>query len=359
MLRILPRFVAVSALIALLTSASPLQNASIYFGPTANLLQNVTSGPPSFPMSISQLLGLVNSTAGQASWSGVRSAVVASRGALHMRNDIVAQMSFSEQASLAHHALQLNLSVSVEAGGAMCGAGSGGALGHKLVSNVLTAMLAQGVTLSTLLIESVFSRTHAGCPAQAHGVTIAEVTDFVAVIAAAAPATRFFLYDALPHFSVGAWPANLPAYGLELGAILAGLQREMASRGIELRGYWMDCPLEYSRDYPNATSPLPAGDGYKKIAAAVALVHSLGMEAAKTFNSQAGGTASDKLFYEGTLLDQKYTLDALVQASAVLDHWMVETWYPFPRHAAPENAPYTTAFTLAAAIQAAGLAEAL
>jgi hypothetical protein len=71
----------------------------------------------------------------------------------------------------------------------------------------------------------------------------------------------------------------------------------MDNVGVPLAGYWMDCPFEYSRDYPNATSPLPDNAGFKKIAAAVALVKGMGLEIGKTFNSQAGGVSSDKEFY--------------------------------------------------------------
>ena len=62
----------------------------------------------------------------------------------------------------------------------------------------------------------------------------------------------FFIYllycnadDALPHYSVGEWPANAPTYGLDLGTVLTMLQLEMQNVGVPLSGYWLDSPMEY------------------------------------------------------------------------------------------------------------------
>lgn len=310
-----------------------------FFGPTANLL--TPSGEPDFTLSIAQLLGLLDTTAGRDAWSHVRARVVSSGGALHARSNIIVSMTAAERAQLGALSHSLGLSLSLEAGGAMCGAGSGAGIGEK-VAAYLSPVLASGGDVAFVLIESVFSRTVASCPHQAHAETIAQVADFAAAVAVATPRSRFYLYDALPHYSVGPWPANLD-YGLDLGAILVPLQARMASRGVPLCGYWMDCPRDYSVAYPNASAPLPAGDGYKKVAAAVALVQGLGLAAAKTFNSQLGGATSGALFTSETLLDFRDTAVALAAAGVALNESMVETWYEFPQLAAPETEGGTTA----------------
>jgi len=53
--------------------------------------------------------------------------------------------------------------------------------------------------------------------------------------------------------------------------------------------------MKRAGDYPNATSPLPAGSGFKKVADAAALVRGMGLRVGKTFNSQQGGATSDQV----------------------------------------------------------------
>ena len=103
----------------------------------------------------------------------------------------------------------------------------------------------------------------------------------------------------------------------------------------------MDCPYDYSAAYPNATAPRPFGDGWKRVAAAAALVRGLGLEVGKTFNSQAGGATSDALFHALTVADYGNT----TAAGVLLDHHRVETWYEFPKTAAPETLAFTTSYT--------------
>lgn len=130
----------------------------------------------------------------------------------------------------------------------------------------------------------MFSRTRAACPKQPHNETALQLAHFASALKRGlGNDTIFFLYDALPHYAVGTeYPANVAGYDLELGAILNTLAPAMSDRGVSLAGYWMDCPMEYSRDYPLS------GRGYEKVAAVVKLVKSLGLMAGKTFNSQAG-----------------------------------------------------------------------
>jgi hypothetical protein len=83
-------------------------------------------------------------------------------------------------------------------------------------------------------------------------------------------------------------------------------------------------------------------------------VHSMGMLAGKTFNSQQGGATSDKLFYQSTLQDWLEVTTQLGKGSPrggspgphdQLDFVMVESWYYHPLHAAPETQAWTTTFT--------------
>ena len=76
------------------------------------------------------------------------------------------------------------------------------------------------------------------------------------------------------------------------------------------------------------------------------LVQGLGLSVGKTFNSQLGGQTSGELFLSRTVADFEATAAALKAAGVALDAWMVETWYYFPRLAAPEWQAGTTANTL-------------
>lgn len=354
----------VQVLLTTYTTAASLRNPASFFsfGPTANLLKNVTNGPPDFPLSVSQLFGLVSTPEGQDSWYYLRSAVIRSGGALHMRNEILNAMSSQEIKQFALQTRSLGLNLSLEDGGALCGAGSGVTRGNSVIA-MLKPVIANGGTLAFLLLESIFSRTSVTCPTQTLNTTATEIAEFAATVGTGvSPQTvRFFLYDALPHYSVRdvngggvVWPANLPSYGLDLGIVLTLLQGAMLEKGVKLEGYWMDCPYEYSRDYPNATSPYPLGSGWQRVASAVSLVHSLNLKVAKTFNTQSGGSTSNQEFYQFTLQDFKNTSQALAKAGVALDGAMVETWYNFPRLASPETTSYTSAYTALEVVSAFG-----
>lgn len=312
---------------------------TMLLGPTANL--------PSHTELVRQLLDLVEGANATAAWPKTFDHVHTSGGALHVRQQVFGFMTPSQQEAFARATARLGLRVSVESGGALCGAGAGAALAAANARK-LSHFLGAGGRFAFVALESVFSRTRAACRGQSVANTAKELAAYAATLSAdlhpAAAPPLFFLYDALPHMAVGAkWPANIPRYDLELGEVLDALESAMRGRGVELSGYWMDCPYEYSRDYPNATAPLPAGSGFERVAAAAALVRARGLKVGKTFNSQQGGAKSDELFFNNTLRD--WTEAA--EAGATFDYAMVETWYPHPAIAAPEREAYSTTYTAA------------
>lgn len=333
--------------LALTTTANAArpQSPALFFGPTANLQ------PPKLAALVA---GLVSDDAALESWAQTRSRLLTSGGALHLRTMALGAMSPAQQQLLAAASNRLNMTISVEAGGSMCGDGSGATAAENYIANVYSPFLTAGGKIKFLLLESVFSRTAAGCKNQTHAQTAVEVAQFAAKLKAGlGETTVFFLYDALPHFAVGdAWPPNTGhAYQMELGQTITMLQAAMGVEQVELAGYWADSPMEYSRDYPDATNPWPAGSGYKKIAAAVKLVTAtLGLQIGKTFNSQHGGSISGEQFQIGTLYDARQV--ALALANGPDFHYkMVETWYLFPAAAIPEATEYTTANTTLACFE--------
>jgi hypothetical protein len=168
--------------------------------------------------------------------------VMNSHGALHLRTMALAAMDSRQQQLLARATTQLGLQLSVEAGGTMCGAGSGMHTAQAVHSKI-TPFLSAGGTIQFLLLESIFSRTTAGCANQSHSDTAAQVAQFAAGLKEVlGPTVTFFLYDALPHFAVGAeWPPNTASahYQLELGTILTALQAAMQAADVKLTGYWL------------------------------------------------------------------------------------------------------------------------
>jgi hypothetical protein len=344
----------------LLLCLAPSTRATMFLlGPTTNLQipdQIFKAGGVDSAEIVRQLLLLVDGE-GVSAWNSTFTHVSGSGGALHARQQVLGFMSATQQSNYARAAKKLNLKLSIETGGAFCGAGSGAKHGQATLKS-LGPFLEAGGHFSYLALESCFSRTHAGCKAQTQQATANEVAAFAATLAGGLgqPPPNFFLYDALPHMTVdkpaasggGKWPRNIPNYDLDLGTLLRLLRAAMAKQQLELDGYWMDCPYEYSRDFPNATSPLPAGTGFQKVADAAALVKGMGLRVGKTFNSQQGGATSDQLFYASTLQDYLRTTKAVGGGSALrrfFDYAMVESWYPHPLHAAPETQEYTTTFT--------------
>jgi hypothetical protein len=112
----------------------------------------------------------------------------------------------------------------LEAGGALCGSGSGKKTAEAVLKNINT-FLTKGGRLSFLALESIFSRTHAGCKGQTVDQTATEVAGFAAGLATKLFGAKFFLYDALPHYNVDKWPANQPQYKLDLKEVLTALAK--------------------------------------------------------------------------------------------------------------------------------------
>jgi len=303
---------------------------AMLLGPTANLPGDIAN----------QTLALLLD--GKDSWKEVRSDVTSSNGTLHLRKQVLTAFMNSQQRQiLAKTARDMGVELSMEAGGALCGSGSG-AQNAEAVLNGLESFIDADGTFKYIALESVFSRTHASCKEQNHSTTAEELAAYASVMATGFPRAKFYLYDALPHYRAGNFPANIPAYDLDLSDILTLLRTAMVKKGTELAGYWMDCPFEYSENFPSGL------DGFEKIAKAVQIVKAMGLEVGKTFNSQAGGQSSDEQFYKSTLADFQKTTAVVPSAKSggfSFDHIMVETWYPHPLQAAPESTPYTTTYT--------------
>ena len=149
----------------------------------------------------------------------------------------------------------------------------------------IAPFLSAGGRLAFVALESIFSRTRVECSLQTVNETARQAALFAQGWAQGLDAAgqgeppEFFLYDTPAHMTVGTWPPNVPKYELDLGNILQLLLGAFrADPPLRLTGFWMDLPYEYSRDYPNATQPFPAGSGFERVAAAVELARSLGLK---------------------------------------------------------------------------------
>jgi hypothetical protein len=168
-------------------------------GPTANLQEPDLVGGVNSAEIVSQLLQLADST---SAWPTTFNYVNSSGGAIHIRQQVFGFMSAKQQTNLARATATKGLGVSIESGGAVCGAGSG-ALHGAATLRLLSPFLAAGGHFEFFALESMFSRTHAGCKQQSQNATAQEIADFAATISAGLTGSlpKFFLYDALPHVS--------------------------------------------------------------------------------------------------------------------------------------------------------------
>ena len=313
----------------------------LLFGPLAH---HPAPGLPGSKHVANETLELLAGRSGK--WDEVRGRIVASGGALH--TSIYAWGASSQepqpeaQRELARLMRAQGLSLSVEAGSGFCGRGSGT---RNAASNLgrLSTYLASGGKVKFWQLASSFSLTHVHCPNQTLQVTVHEAAAYAAAVQSALPAASLFLYDALPHYSVGTkWPQNPGGprahFGLELGSVLHQLKQAMAAHGVVLHGYWADCPFDSSDGYPY-------GDGYKKVAAAAELVTAMGLQFGKTFNAIQAGQTSSEAYYHATLDDFARTAAVIPSSSgnATLSYVMSASWYLYPTYAAPESTPYTEA----------------
>jgi hypothetical protein len=219
----------------------------LLLGPTTDLQSPDEAGGVDSAEIVRQLLLLVEGD-GVASWNQTFTHVNGSGGALHARQQVFGFMSALQQSNYARAANALNLRLSIETGGAFCGAGSGATAAQNALRK-LAPFLEAGGHFSYVALESCFSRTHAGCKAQSQQATAEEVAAFAKTLAEGLQQPlipKFFLYDALPHMTVdksssspggGKWPRNVPSYDLDLGTLLRLLRTAMATQKLALEGY--------------------------------------------------------------------------------------------------------------------------
>lgn len=275
---------------------------------------------------------------GLSQWTEVQSGMQSSGGALHLRQDVVKSMSDEQQSLLATRSAKYGVSLSLEIGGIMC-EGNGEGQGEKQMGHY-EAFIENGGEFKFIALESVFSRTSKAarpggdCEGQSLETTAKETALFAKAIAQRWPNAVFILYDALPHFHVGDFPASNTKFDMELIDAIKLLRKAMTTQGLDLAGYWMDSPYEASLLIPH---------GWDKIAEAVRQVKAEHLQVGKTFNSGDGGKESNQKFYTQTMADFHRTIEKAPISS--FDFAMVETWFHFPDSTLPETEPWTTAYT--------------
>ena len=129
----------------------------LLLGPTANLQEPDLAGGVDSGEIVRQLLELVDSS---SAWPSTFKYVNGSGGAIHIRQQVFGFMSATQQANLARATSKSGLGVSIESGGAFCGAGSGALRGTSALKQ-LAPFFAAGGRFRFFALESVFSRTYA------------------------------------------------------------------------------------------------------------------------------------------------------------------------------------------------------
>ena len=132
--------------------------------------------------------------------------------------------------------------------------------------------------------------------------------------------------EPVPWYSVtSAYPPFRDGTLKNYGDLAALVDAVVAHPGTRFDYFHADSPLMY-----NLVSN--GGSGYGKLGMLMARVRKAGLRFGKYFNSEQGGATSGAAFHDGTLQD----FDDFVVHNGLPDDVLVESWYPYPRVAAPE-----------------------
>ena len=124
---------------------------------------------------------------------------------------------------------------------------------------------------------------------------------------------------------------------------------KIEAAGLKLSGATVDNPYGYlmgvqrSRHLEDPTKI----DWLKRVRTYEDFCRSRGIPFNLIINSQNGGNASDKMFYEDTLK----MLDVYMQADGKPDRYIVQSWYLYPKTIAPETEAYSMTALVKAVIQ--------
>ncbi|XP_065179169.1 uncharacterized protein LOC135809688 [Sycon ciliatum] len=272
-------------------------------------------------------------------WLTVSSMLAESKGAYHFHDGLLRILGPGEAKIIADFFKQRpNISVSIEAGVYLCNGTDVALTALQDLRNYTSV----GGRIDQWALESIFSRTMSGCEGKftTFQQVAEQAVDYVQVLKKAMPDLEFGVIDAVPHFSAGKYPSNNEPR-VDLGDIrdaLSTLKTALAGAGTELLFYWADCPYEYSLN-------LPGNTGFEKLAfIANYTTNELGMRMGKIFNSQQGGSVSDKMYYDRSLLDYHAYMSTSAAATDTSDI-IAESWYKFPAQVIPETQPYTFMYT--------------
>ena len=144
---------------------------------------------------------------------------------------------------------------------------------------------------------------------------------------------RFAWNEPVPWYHVGSeYPPYQNGTMNDFGDLLELL--DLVTRtGVDFDAFHADSPYRYNHE---------AGGGYPKLGALMAAVRGKGLQFGHYFNDEPQ-QAGD--FEQGTLADSR----EFVAAIGKPDHAIVESWYPFPQDALPEDEADTFAHTALAA----------
>ena len=178
-----------------------------------------------------------------------------------------------------------------------------------------------------------------------------ELMDYLAAVRKNHPNINFFLLT------------NFPNWGYKEGRSYHGRGRKrqdwgdyhevvttvlQASRqsGIQFTGATVDNPYDYMmglRHSATLTDPSQI-DWLKRVRTYEDYCRSQGLQFNLIINSERGGKASDKLFFDDTLA----MLEQYEKAGGRPDRYFVQSWYRYPKAIVPEDQPYSmTALTKA------------
>ncbi len=220
----------------------------------------------------------------------------------------------------------------VEAGGLRAHSGCDGAEQARRELLKHDKFVSAGGTLDYIVMDGPFRNSIEGFPnPKGLDLTIeeaaAEIVEYMQAIHAAYPNVKIGMNEPIPWYWWESYPEHMGRSAPDLKECIDALLDACGAGGEKLWFFHADSPFEYSE------SP-PAGfDGWAKLAAIQDYVQSRGLWFGLYHNSSEGGSNSDKLFFERTLLG----LERLIAAGGDPDHFIVQSWYPHPSACMPES----------------------
>jgi len=181
-----------------------------------------------------------------------------------------------------------------------------------------------------------------------------ELMDYIHAVRTVYPKVQFFLLTNFPNWGYRGRPSyhargpNRQDWG-DYDEVIQTVLRVAGKRNIHIAGVTVDNPYEYLvGEHVSVKNPVPWKiDWMGRVRAYEDFIRQQGLDFNLIINSEKGGKASDREFYERTLK----MLDATLRAGGKPTRYIVQSWYRHPTVIVPETAPFSMTALVKAVLQ--------